>query len=147
MWQAAVERPGAAVVGASRLRQTVEAKGGWSTARYALRSRHPDQQGRRQGRPSPARDRGNPGQVISATNPTTTKPRSSGLRSFLLFFRAESQAHSTTVTDLALSLPTARTKSDASKVTSAKCSSPQASPTVLKQPSKSPLTARRCPIS
>ena len=37
MWQAAVERPGAAVVGASRLRQTVEAKGGWSTARYAPR--------------------------------------------------------------------------------------------------------------
>ena len=80
MWQAAVERPGAAVVGASRLRQTVEAKGGWSTARYALRSRPPDQQGRRQGRPSPARDRGNPGQVISAANPTTTQPRSSGLR-------------------------------------------------------------------
>ena|SRR5215468_9840038 len=37
MWQEAVERPGAAVVGASRLRQTVEAKGGWSTARYAPR--------------------------------------------------------------------------------------------------------------
>ena len=37
MWQSAVERPGAAVVGASRLRQTVEAKGGLSTARYPLR--------------------------------------------------------------------------------------------------------------